>query len=136
MRLRLLAEQVAPLRLAAWLDVDRRHIEQSHGDIIESGSVAALEFEFDLADRLGLAAAGRADFTLVYRSLDAGCQGRLDRERRARDIGGKKRLQIAGNPLRQMLATLRRLRVGPALDKLVLPFAARSGDRRHRDLPS
>jgi hypothetical protein len=95
------------------------------GDIIESGSVAALEFQLDLADRLGTAAGGRADLALVDRSLDTGRRARLDRKGCARDIGGEKRLQIAGNPVRQMLAALRGVKVRTALGELVLPFAAR-----------
>src|SRR5215813_12034346 len=122
---RLLSEPVAPLRLATRLDPYRRHIKQLQGDIIQSGSIAALEFQLDLANRLGLAAAGGPDLALVDYSLDAGCRSRLDRKGRACDIGGETRLQIAGDPVRQMLATLRRLRVGSALGELVLPFAAR-----------
>src|SRR5215472_3617114 len=66
---RLLAEPVAPLRLATRLDPYRRHIKQLQGDIIQSGSIAALEFQLDLTNRLGFAAAGCADLALVDRSV-------------------------------------------------------------------
>src|SRR6516162_8890833 len=104
--LRLLAEPVASLGLAARLDADRCNVEQLQGDVIESGRVAFLELQLDLADRLSLAAGG-TDLAPVNGRLDAGCRSRLDRKCRARHIGGKARLQIAaGNPVRQMLAAL------------------------------
>ena len=99
-RLRVVAKPVAPLRLAARLDADRCHIEQSQGDVIKSSGVTAPQFELDLADRLGLVAAGGADLALVDRSLYSRCRGRLDGDRRARHVGREERLQRAGNPFR------------------------------------
>ena len=61
---------------------------------------------------------------MVDRSLDAGCRGGLDRNSRARDVGGEERLQSACNAVRQMLAALRCVRVGAALAELVLPLSA------------
>src|SRR5437667_11330516 len=60
-----LAEQVTPVRLAARLDLDWCHFEQSHGDLVKSGGPTATELELYLADRLAPVAASRANFTLV-----------------------------------------------------------------------
>src|SRR5262249_14757759 len=87
-----LPQPVAPLRLAARLDTDRRHFEQPQGDLIESGGVTTAELELDLTDRLDPTAPGRANFPLVDRRLYSRCRGRLDRDRCTRHISGEERL--------------------------------------------
>src|SRR5207302_8360328 len=119
-----LAEQVSPLRLAAWLDLDRGHFEQPHSYLIKSGGVAAREFKLNLADRLACLTTGRADFTLVDCRRDPRFRSRFDGNRCAGDIGRKERSQIIGNPLRQLPPTLRRPRIRVVFEKVILPLAA------------
>jgi len=69
---------VAAFGLAARLDAQRRRREQIERDVEQRAGVAALELEFDLADRRSRRTGEATNLALVDRRLDVQRRGRIE----------------------------------------------------------